>query len=141
MKKNILTLLLGSFLLFHLGHLIAAEAVVYQWVDKNNVTHFSELQPENIDYKTIEVLGNKAKKTRKNTEKNNTNAEPSPNTPLTTEIAERCEEAKNNIEVLESHQQVKAQNAKGEFKVLTEEEKQEQLRLSQKQVAVYCAES
>lgn len=145
MRKNALVTLSLSALFFYAYSAVAAQSIIYQWVDQNNVVHFSEQQPEHDNYTTLQVLGNnnKDKKNvaKKNTERDNV-PEKSDSTPeLQNQLNTRCEEAKENLKTLETYTNVKVQNKNGEFSVLSKEEKQQQIILSQKQIEVYCSTS
>ena len=47
-------------LVFYVGHCSASELMVYRWVDKNNVVHFSQHQPVGDEY-TEFLVSNQSK--------------------------------------------------------------------------------
>ena len=49
---------LGLF--FYSGHCLASELMVYRWVDKNNIVHFSQHQPVGDEY-TEFLVSNQSK--------------------------------------------------------------------------------
>lgn len=127
---------------------VADDGVIYRWIDKNNVVHFSQHQPDHDNYTTLAMTTTKKK------------SPSSPNNPTATDssfekdvaainkddekseieatMAQRCEEARANIRTLMSFDSVQYINPKGEAKVLTTTEKNQQIALSEKQVEVYC---
>ena len=47
-------------LFFYFGHCSASELMIYRWVDKNNIVHFSQHQPVGDDY-TEFLVSNQSK--------------------------------------------------------------------------------
>ncbi|QOL25762.1 DUF4124 domain-containing protein [Thalassotalea sp. LPB0316] len=141
MKKYVLGLVVFSSFCF------GQNVVVYRWVDDNNVVHFSQHQPAHDNYTTI-TMSSRAKKS----------AEPVQNTTPDTPVAanfsgndtaasssvvsmtieQRCQDAQNNIKTLSAFDQVQYTDSQGQVHVLSDDEKQQQLLLSQKQVEIYC---
>lgn len=93
-------------LLFTLSlNVLANSVVIYRWVDKNNVVHFSQNQPATANYTEV-VMANSS---RPNLQKNNIAKPIIPSTvtsknnvskKLTADSSEQCEEAKKNLETL-----------------------------------------
>lgn len=146
MERNILITLLISALFFCSSSSIAAQGVIYQWVDQNNIVHFSEQQPEHDNYTTLQVLGvpqtKQQNSDKKSTVQQTAKEKAQPTSPeLQKQLNTRCEEAKENLKTLQTYTNVRVQNTDGEFSVLSEEEKQQQIIISQKQIEVYCSTS
>lgn len=143
MKKNVLVTFYICTLFFYSCDSFAAQGVIYKWVDQNNIVHFSEQQPEHDNYTTLQVLGvpqtkqqNSDKKITVQQTANKKAKQTSPE--LQKQLNTRCEEAKENLKTLQTYTNVRVQNADGEFSVLSEEGKQQQIIISQKQIQVYC---
>ena len=137
------TNIVGSalLLLFTVG---ATENVtVYRWVDKNNVVHFSQHQPAHNEYTELSVVTKASKK------KNSEQATESEDT-ASFEVADagndanadqaQCDEARENVRILETFEKVQFTGADGEVRMLSEKEKEQQLAVSKKQVEVYCGQ-
>lgn len=139
MKKYLWGLLVFSCVSY------ANNVVVYRWVDANNVVHYSQHQPEHDNYTTLTMSAQK-KSVVKSTKSEPTNkaesttsaSSPTSNSVVSVTIEQRCQDAKNNIETLSAFEQVQYTDANGEVHILSKEEKNQQLLLSQKQVEIYC---
>lgn len=119
----------------------ADNIVVYRWVDKNNVVHFSQHQPEHANYTELSLAAiPKTPDVPKVT--NEPDIEPQPKTSSTTEVKsetlDKCAEAKENVHTLQSYDNIQYTNESGELKVLSDIEKKQQLAINKKQVEVYC---
>ena len=113
---------------------IAQASTIYRWVDKNNVVHFSQHPPENYQYNELSI-----KATPKN-EKAEVVVETITDTDSTpsTASAQRCQVAKDNLKIITEYKQVQYVNEQGVTKILTDEQKNEQLAKNQKEVELYC---
>lgn len=138
------TNIVGSalLLLFTVG---ATENVtVYRWVDKNNVVHFSQHQPAHNEYTELSVVTktSKAKQDPKDATGNEDTA--------SFDVADagkeanadqaQCDEARENVRILETFEKVQFTGTDGEVRMLSEKEKEQQLAVSKKQVEVYCGQ-
>lgn len=149
MRKNGLSLLLVLLPLTA----TAQDARVYRWVDSNNVVHFSFEHPSDKDYAEVDVKVSYKPVPKSND--SNTASSPAPlNTnneietqteQLSSEIemnkelmAKNCEAAKVNIKVLGGYEKVLLKQEDGTERLLTPEEKQAQLELSQQQLKDFC---
>ena len=128
---------------------VADDGVIYRWIDKNNVVHFSQHQPDHDNYTTLAIT--LSQKKAQSSVLNNTDEQDKPyekevvklnkddeKSEIEAAMAQRCEEAKANVKTLMSFDNVQYINPKGEAKVLTATEKNQQITLSEKQVEVYC---
>lgn len=127
---------------------LADSVVIYRWVDSNNVVHFSQHQPSHDNY--TEITMSQAKKTKESQAveavPDTVATQPQPLSDANRSIVDeriqaRCQEAKANIKTLTEFSNVQFTDKDGKVKVLTDDEKQQQLALSQKQVEVYCQDS
>jgi len=112
--------------------LSAAEQVMYQWRDKNNTLHVSQLPPQNIDYETI-VIG-ASQQTAAAT------AKPQ-NQPVAdnAEQQQSCDKAKKNLKILEQDLPVFIDMEDGSKQQLNDEQMEEQRKLARKQIDYFCA--
>jgi len=136
--------LLGFILTIATITSFAAEITVYRWVDENNVVHFSQHQPEHDNYTEVTMveamrskstLTNPASTQQASTEDESQVTKPFEESDINNE---RCIAAKQNIETLNSFKVIQYTNAQGETKILTDQQKKDQLALSNKQVEIYC---
>ncbi|WP_286235276.1 DUF4124 domain-containing protein [Thalassotalea sediminis] len=131
-----ITLILTALLLN--STVFADNITVYRWVDKNNVVHFSQHQPEHNNYtelslsaipKTPEPIAVPQKEEQENTKSDEQ---------VVTESLDKCEAAKENVRTLEQYDNIQYTDESGNLKVLTDVEKSQQLEINKKQVEVYC---
>lgn len=138
------TNIVGSalLLLFTVG---ATENVtVYRWVDKNNVVHFSQHQPAHNEYTELSVVTKSSKKQQDSEDATVSDDAASfevanANSDANADNAQ-CEEARENVRILETFEKVQFTGADGEVRMLSAKEKEQQLAVSKKQVEVYCGQ-
>jgi hypothetical protein len=130
-----LVLPIASLMMFSVN-IFAENIVVYRWVDKNNVVHFSQNQPEHDDYVELTMTNAPRVNDQKDLTELNLKGK---NTNQLIDLKEKCDTATANLRTLKAFNKIQFTNDKGETKVLSEEEKNQQLELNQKQVEVYCA--
>lgn len=131
-------------LLFTLSlNVLANSVVIYRWVDKNNVVHFSQNQPATANYTEV-VMANSS---RPNLQKNNIAKPIIPSTvtsknnvskKLTADSSEQCEEAKKNLETLVGFDRIRFVDANGETQILDKAEQEEQITINRKIIDTYC---
>lgn len=111
--------------------LSAAEQVMYQWRDKNNILHVSQLPPQNIDYETI-VIG-ASQQTAAATAKQQ-------NLPVAMNAQQQqsCDKAKKNLKILEQDLPVFIDMEDGSKQQLNDEQMEEQRKLAHKQIDYFC---
>ena len=125
----------------------AAEAIIYRWVDENNIVHFSQQQPEHDNYTMInaphDIRNDRPveKKPEQSFEdyfkKNNTDtADDSTIDPKDATL--RCQEAQANIKVLTEYNNVQVKDKDGKARLLSDAEKKVQLNFNQEQAKLYC---
>ncbi len=130
----------------------AKDIAIYRWVDKNNVVHFSQNLPKDDNYtqlttvSSFKALSKKERQTLKERDAaEKILAEEKEQLVANEETFKRnCQAAKDNIKMLSSFSEVliTEENSDGTTtnRVLSDQEKQEQLALSKKHMELYCRE-
>ncbi len=110
---------------------------IYTWKDTNGVTHFSYVMPENHKYTTIEMK----KHIQKNIISEDTDTD-NQNNDLDKKInkqnQENCKAAQHNLTILSQFENVKLTNEHGEEKILSEQDKQDQIVQEKKRIELFC---
>ncbi len=129
---------LGLF--FYFGHCSANELMVYRWVDKNNIVHFSQHQPVGDEY-TEFLVSNQSKIISR--------ADDVPPPAMSDKsiysgknkisMSKQCEEAKSNVSMLMAFDKVHYIDDKGIKQILNKQEKHKQLDINKKRTEFYCA--
>ncbi|MBO9490297.1 DUF4124 domain-containing protein [Endozoicomonas sp. G2_1] len=140
------SVVLSTLLLLSNTTVSAEGMVIYRWVDEDNVVHFSQHQPSHNNYTEITMAKSatpapsESPSVASDLSSTLTNNETSPaNQSLVAQkMAERCEEAKQNIKTLTNFDDIQYTDEDGNTTLLSEEDKKQQLALSQRQVEVYC---
>ena len=118
---------------------------IYKWLDENNVVHFSQAYPTDINYTEISVEVaykpsiNKAKNPA--TELNISNQDQKISEQQTKNLAKiekNCKTAQMNNKILSGLNKVLVTDENGLEKLINEKERKEQLALSKKQIEIYC---
>ncbi len=135
--------ILGVVLLLNCSASIAQNSVVYRWVDKNNVVHFSHEHPADIDFAEVKVHVAYTPPPLTKNEKPTTEQEKSVDISHMSDeaIKKNCEAAKTNLSTLNSFENILVKDADGNDKTLTDEEKLIQIEQSKKYVGIYCGET
>ena len=128
---------LGLF--FYSGHCLATELMVYRWVDKNNIVHFSQHQPVGDEY-TEFLVSNQSKIISRTDDVSDV---PIPDKDISSEknkmdMSKQCKEAKDNISMLMAFDKVQFIDDKGTKQILTKQDKKLQLDLNKKRTEIYC---
>ncbi len=133
----------------------ASAGQVYKWTDENGQTHYSENPPPSsakqsstlqvktkLPEGTAEAMEarNKALAEREKAAKDKAKAAAA-NTPAGAKAqnAERCQQLKNNLKTLTDYGRVRISDEKGENRVMSDEEKQQKMAETQKQIKEDCA--
>jgi hypothetical protein len=127
-------------LVFYFGHCSASELMVYRWVDKNNIVHFSQHQPVGDEY-TEFLVSNQSKIISR--------ADDAPISSMSNKsiyseknkmsMSKQCKEAKDNVSMLMAFDKVHYIDDKGIKQMLNKQEKQNQLNINKKRTEFYCA--
>jgi hypothetical protein len=122
----------------------AEKLIVYRWVDKNNVVHFSQHQPLHDNYIEISVDNNKKASllVDKKQPKDQVIAleKKAANSPKNDISDDKCKTAQLNMLTLQDFDRIQYKDEKGNVKVLSNLEKEQQLAMNTKQVEVYCTD-
>ncbi len=112
------------------NQLLAAEQVMYQWRDKNNTLHVSQLPPQNVDYETI-VIGP--------SQQNTAAMKPQPKPQAQNEAKRQsCEKAQKNLKILQQDLPVFIDMEDGSKQQLTDAQMEAQRTLAQQQINLFC---
>lgn len=120
---------------------------VYRWIDDKGVVTFSEYRPKNNDYVELEVEGDRVRTTaRKAGDRSdageglgiNVGGSGDAVEELNSQAVQYCNKAKHNLKVLDSFKNVRVLDDKGNPKVLTKEDVEEQRSLANRQVELFC---
>tara|TARA_R110000744_G_scaffold369219_1_gene479345 strand:+ start:471 stop:878 length:408 start_codon:yes stop_codon:yes gene_type:complete len=126
----------------------AEKLTVYRWIDKENVVHFSQNQPNHDDYIEISMANNQ--KSSAIIDKKSSPGAPQPNDNLLAESNgknevrnddlsnDKCVAALDNLKTLQNFDNIQYKDENGKVKVLSALEKQQQLAMNTKQSEVYC---
>ena len=141
MNMKAFTLLL--MILLYVDVSAAAKLTVYRWVDKNNIVHFSQNQPDHDNYIEMSMTNNKSLSTVVNKKKspedaasnNQFNADTSKQRAVDNSM---CIAARENIKTLQNFDKIQYKDTNDNAKILTVLEKKQQLAMNKKQAEVYC---
>lgn len=127
-------------------------AGMYKWVDEQGVTHYSQNPPpggkaqaikppptpadSETAVKRLEAQRQEAQKRREAGQRDARESQKNAESQAIRE--ESCRLAQKNLGTLEAHSRVAVQDADGNMKRLSEEERQAQLAEAKKQVEEYC---
>ncbi|MDP2561861.1 DUF4124 domain-containing protein [Psychrobium sp. 1_MG-2023] len=111
---------------------------IYQWVDKNGVTHFSHSKPENIAPDKIKNITKKYPSSFKSVSQLNKDKPLNAAQELERIAIENCAIATKNIEILRAFDNINQQDAEGNLSPLSADDKKKQLELAKKQAALFC---
>jgi hypothetical protein len=133
-------------LVFYVGHCSASELMVYRWVAKNNVVHFSQHQPVGDEY-TEFLVSNQSKIISRadpvviplDSDKKVVLKKEEEDIPSTINMTENCKEAEANLSMLMAFDKVQYTDESGVTQILSKQEKQQQLEINKKRAEVYCA--
>ncbi len=118
--------------------------IVYRWVDKENIVHYSERPPKGIKSTRIKTSSGSSSAMKKDSlaapqheqEAKRKLAEASmPNPKKNKEV---CERATFNYNLLNERARIKQKDEKGELRFLTDEEKEEQKKSAKNAMNIYC---
>jgi hypothetical protein len=122
--------------------ILSRELTVYRWVDKDNIVHFSQHQPVGDKYTQFFVSDQSKVISRADTVISEDVKPPSQKSQKSVapmiNIIEQYKQAKDNISMLMAFDKVQYIDDKNTKKVLTKEEKQQQLAINKKRTELYC---
>ncbi|MES2917330.1 MAG: DUF4124 domain-containing protein [Pseudomonadota bacterium] len=157
MKK---TIALASLLALALGIPAAEAAKFYKWTDEKGVTHYtidpppagarsSEVRIKTRSYSNAEepgaaaakgtpATGQKAAPGKAAGVKAEAAKEQKPVPKGPEQYAEKCKNLRSNLQAMQEHAQVRVQDAGGEARVLTDDEKNSRLDATQREIKAFC---
>ncbi len=128
-------------------------AKVYKWVDENGQVHYGE-KPGNTEAERIKIRTNETTKPRtikkpegdaENKAEGDPAKQPIAEPPELVEVKisakekrQLCNEAKSDIQIINSRGQMREINEKGEYIYLPDEQKQQRLATAKKKARKYC---
>ncbi len=152
MNKRLRTASMLTALLLML-YQVSLFAGIYKWTDENGQVHYGQ-NPGAMNAEKMTIRSNETTKPRviktpenqlENGAQNSTDApeEIQPETFVEKKIPEKerrhlCQQAKGDIASINSRGRMREINAKGEYRYLTEEQKQQRLNAAKKRKKKYC---
>jgi len=118
----------------------AADVTIYRWVDKKNIVHFSQNQPEHNNYTELTISKASAHNTQNEVAKKDDVQTKKLVVNESDLNKEKCLTAQTNLSTLESFDVIQYKTESGESKVLSDKQKNDQLVLNKKQVDLYCGD-
>jgi hypothetical protein len=121
-------------------------AKVYKWTDANGQVHYGE-QPGNTNAETVTIRQNETTKPRpiKKVDKDSEDETSAAKEPEMVEVKipakekrQLCQQAKGDVEAINSRGRMREINAKGEYIYLSEEQKQARISAAKKRIKKYC---
>lgn len=126
----------------------AEKLTVYRWIDKNNVVHFSQQQPDHDNYIEINMANSKKLPTDLAENSSPDASQKNDNLPVQTDVEngvnhdglinDKCVIARQNLNTLQKFDKVQYKSENGKVTALTALERQQQLAMNTKQIEVYC---
>lgn len=157
MKTNQLAKLSGSLLSIPLLAISLTASVqaseVYKWVDEEGITHYEEHAPTDKDYSTVKTYGEvpsggeAAKQRLEQQRADKKTAEEKGQDYLAQQKiadeqakvrAENCKGAQNNLKTIQQNARVRILGEDGEFRYLSEEERQAQIDQAKEMISANC---
>jgi len=126
---------------------------VYKWVDENGVTHYGERAPSDKAYSTVKTYGEvpgggEEAKQRLEQQRANKKASEAKDLDYAQQKkiadeqakvrAENCKGARSNLKTIQENARVRILGEDGEFRYLTEEERQQQVVSAKETIAENC---
>lgn len=143
MNKYSLTLI--ALLTGLLAAVPAGAKTFYKWVDENGATHYSERKPHDQQAEAVSIRGGRTTSTETpaDTAGEEAEEEAAPQAqaqaqPASRKDPDRCQRARQNIQTLNNNARVRVQDDNGEYRYLSEEEKQQQMADSQQIASESC---
>ena len=127
--------------------------VIYKWVDKNGVTHYSQQIPENandqskstklysedIEPKAIGTVAPTALKEEENELSQAQQDAAAINENDKEQAKEICKNAKYNLDILMTHTKLNSKDQQtGEVVAVTEEQRQEKIKVQKQRIKLFC---
>jgi hypothetical protein len=130
---------------------VAQEQTIYKWVDEEGVVHYTARPPEGVDYQEVGIETREPVDSAagdgggddeaERTAEDDTATDPGERETLGPDpevVAERCEQARRNIENLTRYANVLVRGEDGEQREVTEEERKRMLEEARQFVEEWC---
>ncbi len=138
---------------------LAMAAQFYKWTDEQGVTHYSEEPPPasagkasevkvrtrlpsgaqtDADAVTDDKAATKPQAGKPDKKEDKAATKPDESKAPPEQYAERCKSLKENLEAMQSRGRVRETGADGSVRALTDEEKQQRLDDTQRQIKAFC---
>lgn len=120
---------------------------VYRWVDEQGNVHFAQAPPAGIAAQKIKIdvqlaaspaPEQDAKATSQPEKASESKSNDGALTNIKQQLQQACEQAKKNLNVLQSFDRVRIKQSNGEYRFLSEQEKQAQIKQYQQQIKEAC---
>ncbi len=141
MVNKLTALALGAIVAF--SALASAGESLYKWKDAKGEVHFTQTPPlGDIPYKKLNVTVHSVIPSPKydlQPDKKTENTELTKETKAFKSARDRnCKQAKENMQTLALKSRIRVQQEDGSFRMLTDKEKVEKVKLSQEQIKAFC---
>jgi len=116
---------------------------VYRWTDDQGNQHYSDKPPKDTESDFIKTATGRKTESTPQDENANSEAEQAQAAPTSMEVVPEkdptvCKQAKGNLQALSGRPRVRIKEANGEYRYLSEEEKETQRELARKNIEVHC---
>ena len=140
MNRIFIAIIIGSLSFVSL----ADEVTVYRWVDDNGVVHYGQHEPLTEDFSQIvvETRYSPVQAPLKNgTVTNKSDEEDALANQLVKNSNIKCKNARANLKTLNDFDKVEVNDKDGKARLLTNSERLQRLRLSEKEIELYCEQT
>lgn len=126
-----------------------AQETIYKWTDEEGVVHYTARPPEGVDYERVDVKNQRSESSaaeagaREEAESERSSIPPeqpemAAEGPDPAMVAERCQQARSNIENLTQRSNVLIRDDSGQRRQITNEERQRMLREARDFIDEWC---
>lgn len=126
----------------------AEEETIYKWLDGEGVVHYSAQPPEGVEYEEVSIAARESARDNNDAQTEAAAGEGDDRVPEQPEmttgepdpevVAERCEQARSNIERLRQHANLVVRGDDGEQRSVDEEERQSMIEETQAFIEEWC---
>jgi hypothetical protein len=130
---------------------VRAQEEIYKWVDDEGITHFSARPPEGVEYERINTLRDRRETVTPQTVGDTEDGledtadsmlpalpEVDVQQPDPELVAERCQQARSNLQWLTQRVRINRENDEGEVERISEEERQRLISEAQAFIEEWC---
>ena len=116
----------------------ANEVTVYRWVDENNVVHYDQHEPIKEDYSEVTIETSYSPVQAPLKEKNIGESSANQSNQIAQASRVKCKNAQVNLKTLTEFSKVEVTEKDGRTRTLSDKERIQRLKTSQKEVELYC---